>query len=409
MPRTLQVGADDGEVVVRRAHPAGARRVVDGVMDGAAVRGQVVVARDVGPGATSRSIQSANGAGRGHLAGDLEPVDDRLLVVAVLVREVPEVERRLDVRVLREQVQPALGVRARDVRRHADAPAVVRHLVAEPLRVVRERQLVGVVHQVGPVVDAEAVDEQRAVGVHGALGPHRLLQLPDDDRLGVVDQVLADARQVVRRRRCRSCSRSLRGPMPEYSSSRGVSTEPAGDDDLLARRDPVAGAGVAQHLDRRRRGRPTSRCASRATRSGSTGSTRCQHRVQVHHRRRRAHAGRGVVADVEEAGTVAVRRRVPVGVLLHAERRAARPRSSRSRIALRSCLADQAVRARDAVVVRVHLVVRPARRSPGRPSRSSRPGSGLNQIIVLCDEQPPSTFAREWTMCALPRGCSVVV
>jgi ABC-type spermidine/putrescine transport system permease subunit II len=43
----------------------------------------------------------------GDLARDLQPVHDRLLVVAVLVGEVPEVAGRLDVGVFREQVQAA--------------------------------------------------------------------------------------------------------------------------------------------------------------------------------------------------------------------------------------------------------------------------------------------------------------
>ena len=46
--------------------------------------------------------------------------------------------------------------------------------------------------------------------------------------------------------------------------------------------------------------------------------------------------------------------------------------------------------------------------APASTQSCQSPGNGLNQIIVLCDEQPPSTLARECTMCAFPRGCSVV-
>jgi hypothetical protein len=40
---------------------------------------------------------------------------------------------------------------------------------------------------------------------------------------------------------------------------------------------------------------------------------------------------------------------------------------------------------------------------------SQSDGSGLKEMSVLCDEQPPSTFARLCRMLLLPRGCSVVV
>lgn len=46
--------------------------------------------------------------------------------------------------------------------------------------------------------------------------------------------------------------------------------------------------------------------------------------------------------------------------------------------------------------------------APRSDHSSQSPGSGLKEISVLCDEQPPSTRARLCRMCELPRGCSVV-
>ncbi len=47
--------------------------------------------------------------------------------------------------------------------------------------------------------------------------------------------------------------------------------------------------------------------------------------------------------------------------------------------------------------------------APASSHSSQSDGSGLKEIRVLCDEQPPSTLARLCRMWELPRGCSVVV
>ena len=101
-------------------------------------------------------------------------------------------------------------------------------------------------HQVGPLVGAEAVDEQRAVGVHRGPRRHRTDDLPEDDRLGMVDQVLADPRQVVL-----DLDPELRaGRRPrrfrQHQQPRRVDRARADDDLALAADHP----GVGAHRDR---------------------------------------------------------------------------------------------------------------------------------------------------------------
>ena len=86
MPAHPQLGIDHGEIVVRGSHAAGAGRVVDGVVHGAAVLAQRLVALDRRAGRDLALDPVGERPGRGHLAGDLEAVDDRLLVVAVARR-----------------------------------------------------------------------------------------------------------------------------------------------------------------------------------------------------------------------------------------------------------------------------------------------------------------------------------
>ncbi len=122
--------------------------MVNGVVYRPAIGREVGVAGDLRPGRDLALDPALERLGGGDLARDLEPVDDRLLVVSLLVGEVVEVERGLDpgssesnhIRPT-ERERGMFGVMQM---------TVLRHRVAEPFGVEREGQLVGVVHQVGP-------------------------------------------------------------------------------------------------------------------------------------------------------------------------------------------------------------------------------------------------------------------
>ncbi len=137
---------------------------------------------------------------------------------------------------------------------------------------------------------------------------------------------------------------------------------PAGHDDLAARLDQVVDAAVAHDVHARRAAVPHLQPQrARLALDGEVVAV-AHDRVQVHHAGRRAGSGRRVVADVEEADAVGERRGVPVGVRGHAGagRRGLDP-VEQERVAV--LLRDDPVRARDAVVVRVHPLVVPARRA----------------------------------------------
>src|SRR5699024_4493833 len=131
-----QARVDDGAVVVRGSHAAGAGRVVDGVGGAAAVLGQLRVGLHLRTGRDLTLEPALGRCGGGDLGGDLEPVGDGLLVVAGGVGEVTEVQRRVDLRVGAGQGQFPARTGPRDVGGHADRVAVLRRLVTETLRIV---------------------------------------------------------------------------------------------------------------------------------------------------------------------------------------------------------------------------------------------------------------------------------
>src|SRR5690606_34810840 len=91
-----QLGDDDGLFVVGGTHPAGARRVVDGVGDLAGVLAQLLVTGDVRSGGDLALEPVGQRFGLRDLAGDADAVDEGAAVVVVLVGEVAEVEGGLD-------------------------------------------------------------------------------------------------------------------------------------------------------------------------------------------------------------------------------------------------------------------------------------------------------------------------
>ncbi|KAL5874482.1 hypothetical protein ACKVWC_011604 [Pyricularia oryzae] len=214
-PAQAQLRIDDGQrVALDVAHARRARGVVHGVRDAARVLADLLVGLDLGAGCDLALDPVLEGSLLGDLARHLDAVHERRGVVALRVREVAEVERGLDLGVRRGQVQAAARPRAGDVGRHAEGVAVGRLRVAQPRGVEGEGDLVAVHHDVGNVAVGDglgvggggllaggvgrlAAEEDAGVRVHGGLAlGHGLVELPHDDALGVVDEVLADALHV---------------------------------------------------------------------------------------------------------------------------------------------------------------------------------------------------------------------
>ncbi len=97
---------DHRHLVIGRAHLARSERVVHRVVDGAPVARQFLVALELRPRGDLALDPALERLGGRHLARELESVDDRLRVVPVLIHEVAEIERRLDLRIAGEQPHP---------------------------------------------------------------------------------------------------------------------------------------------------------------------------------------------------------------------------------------------------------------------------------------------------------------
>lgn len=205
------------------------------------------------------------GARFGDLARRLDAVHERRGVVALGVGEVAEVERGLDGRVRARQVQAAPGPRARDVGRHAKGHAVGDLFVAQTLRVEGERDLVAVHHDVGDIAVGQgrwvggllvggrvgllAAEEDAGVRVHGRLAlRHGLVELPHDDGLGVVLQILAHTGNVLHDGDVQGLELILGAQTREEHEARGVDGA-GGENGLGAGVDAPLGAVAQGDLD----------------------------------------------------------------------------------------------------------------------------------------------------------------
>lgn len=164
----------------------------------AAVRAQLGVGLQGGP----RRDFAFEPGGEGRLlcdfAGGAQAGDEGGGVVAFGVGKVLEVQSGLDGWVAAREVEAPLGAGARDVGRHAEG--VDGLVVAQALGVEAEGDLVAVHHYVGGLVGVGggAAEEETGVGVHGCLvWGHGRVEFPHYDCFGVVEEVGADAGDVV--------------------------------------------------------------------------------------------------------------------------------------------------------------------------------------------------------------------
>lgn len=199
----LQLRVDDRERVAGHiAHLGGTSRVVDGVGNATTVFGELLVGLDL----RSRRDFALDPVLERSLLGDftsrLETGYDSGGIVALGIGEVAEVQSRLHAGILRGQVEAAAGASTGDVRGHAES--IDRGVVSQAGSVEAERDLVAVHHEIrdlairaGRVGDF-AAQEDAAVRVHGGLvRGNGAVEFPDDDTLGVVDEILPDTGDVL--------------------------------------------------------------------------------------------------------------------------------------------------------------------------------------------------------------------
>lgn len=239
--------------------------MVHGVGGLAGVVAQLRVGLDLGAGGDLLLDPVLEGGLLGDLARGAHAEDERGGVVALGVGEVPEVEGGLDRRVRRRQVQAAPRPRPRDVGRHAERVPVLDVRVPQPQRVERERDLVAVHHDVGdvavryarrvrrrllrPRVGRLAPQEDPRVRVHRRLVlRHGLLQLPHDDALRVVLQVLAHPRDVLHHGDPERRELRLRAETREQHQPRRVDGA-GGEDRFRLRLDGARGPVLELHID----------------------------------------------------------------------------------------------------------------------------------------------------------------
>ena len=167
--------------------------------DAAGVLAQGGAGGDGGAGRDFAFDPGAEGFLGRDAAGGFEAGDEGGGVVAGGVGEVFEVEGGFDGRVVAGEVELPGGAGARDVGGHAEG--VDGGVVAEAGGVEAEGNLVAVHHEVCGGVgagDGFVPEEDAGVRVHGGLvGGDGAVELPHDDGFRVVEEVVADAGDVL--------------------------------------------------------------------------------------------------------------------------------------------------------------------------------------------------------------------
>ena len=178
-------------------------------------------------------------------------------VVALGISEVAEVKGGLDCRIGRGQVDAATRARARDVGCHAESIAVLDGGISKTLGVEVERDLVAVHHNVGCIaIVASGVlgltsKEDASIGVHGGLvSRNRLVQLPHDDSLGVIQKILADTRDVLDNRNVEGLELGL-GSDTRVKEKSGSINSASAQDGFLASVQSVLLAGLEGNINTR--------------------------------------------------------------------------------------------------------------------------------------------------------------
>lgn len=198
----LQCGVDNGHgIAAHISHLGGTGRVVHGVGHTTAVLGQLLVGLHLGTRGDLALDPLLEGRLLGDLTGGLETGHNGGGVVALGIGEVAEVQGGLDGGVGGGQEETTTGTGAGNVGGHAEG--VHDLVVAETSSVEGEGDLVAMHHHIGDLaveaggVGQLATEEDSGIRVHGGLVlGNGAVELPYDDTLGVVEQVLTDTGEI---------------------------------------------------------------------------------------------------------------------------------------------------------------------------------------------------------------------
>lgn len=214
--------------------------MVDGVRNASGVLANLLIGLHLGSRGDLALEPTLKGVLLSDLAGSLNTVHKSSGIVSLGVCKVSEVKSRLDVGVGGCKVDAASGAGTGDIRGHAEGVAVGNDIISKSLGVEREGDLIAVHHEIGSIaivtggVGGLAAQEDAGIRVHGGLvGGDGAVQLPHDDALGVVEEVLANTRNVLDNRDAEALelgARANAGVQEEAGSVNSASAE----DGLLA-------------------------------------------------------------------------------------------------------------------------------------------------------------------------------
>lgn len=133
-----------------------------------------------------------------YFTSGFETSDDGGGVVAFWICKVFKVEGGLDVGVFRGEVQLPFRSWTGDVGRHTEG--IDGSVITQARGVVAEGNLVAVHHYICRFIwwEVGPAEKNAGIGVHGSLvGRDGAVEFPDDDTFGVVQEVVAYARDVL--------------------------------------------------------------------------------------------------------------------------------------------------------------------------------------------------------------------
>ncbi|KAI6759624.1 hypothetical protein HG530_010304 [Fusarium avenaceum] len=224
----LKLRVDDSHLIALNVtHLGGTGRMVDGVGNAARILADLLISLNLGARGNLLLQPLLEGTCLSDLASSLDAVDENATT----------------------------GSRTGDVRCHAEGISVLDNGVSQSLGVEMEGDLVAVHHDIGRIaIVASSVrglssQEDTGVGIHGCLvGRNSLVELPHDDGLGVIQEVLTNTGDILDDGDLEVLELSLGANTGMKKESRGIYCT-SRQDNLLARMEGMLLAGLQGNID----------------------------------------------------------------------------------------------------------------------------------------------------------------